>query len=250
MNQLQSPIADVAVAFYINRPKNLLGDNLAFEFTKTVELIRSLAKSEGVSATTEKLKADLFDLKLKMLPLLLKDENFWTTYRTKISSEIAVKLNSYTELGAAVADLLLVFDGLIEGVNTDNMLPQQVDVSLLNYEVVKTIEKLIAGSEHKSIFESFDLALELDCACIIAELLFAGQLKLSKDEQRILIRILRDKGELFAMRSIENGMLSKVGPDLSQIHRNARIRVSMNETQAGITSRQMTFAEVKRKLSA
>lgn len=228
MNSFQAPIADFAVSFYLERPIGILDEYHGQAITKTIELIKSLSQAEGVEKTIEMMKPDLFDLKISLAPVLFKDNTFFQTYLEKIAIEIASKRNTNTLLGKAVSDVLLLFDSLIEPFS------DQISPDLLNGITLPDYNSLIAFSsifQDKSLRKSIaliDFALELDCAMIIADLMLNKKLSLPLEEKR-LIKQLNSKAEDLAIICIEEGLLPAEGGDLSQIHRNAKIRAALSQ---------------------
>lgn len=250
MKAFQAPISDMAVSLYLKRNSPDVDADLSFEFTKVVEMILLLSKKEGIESACDKMKADILELRLKTASQFAPSHAFWSIFFENSARQITRNVNSKTELGRVVSELLLIIDEQVAVIAKDFGSELQALVPALNYKSFKALLSLLPQDISGKLLSWIDYALELDIALTIAELMFAEKLILPKKEQQKLINLIQTKGEEFTMLLIELEILDVDDRDISQMHRNAKIRLALRKAESGDYAGTVSFDELKSKLSA
>lgn len=240
MKQIQTPIADFIVSYYINNAGTSLNTAQAGAVHAYIESLIAATGTNGVEQTVAGCSPALFDLKVALLPALPENP--------PVVSEPEQSFRIAADPFKGSNDLQLILDTISTpaaagfGTPASGAFPD-------SYQSLMALLSLVPKKLSRDLTDFLNLVLEIDCALIINRLVQYKRIQLPAGEQNNLALLLKQKSETLTIFALKNGLLPVSGKDLCQLHRNAKIRLAAGELKEN-KGRFVSSEELKSLLSA
>ena len=188
MLQTQSPIGKLILLTY--KEPNLLENSILKEKVENlIDLIKFKTQTRGIAHTASTLQNDLFEIRIELLSVLLKESNLLKRFEEIILQQISNKYyltGEHKKLGQRIADSLEVYFKIFSHLSViiskeiaNNSIDSSQIPSLTNLRSLLTLQPQ-PTKEIENYISWVEASLNFDYALIVSDLIFFDSLTLNK----------------------------------------------------------------------